>query len=169
MPIKARHASNSHHMPYPIAPQPPDKEGDKPLSSIQVTPPGGLRLLTPSENHLVNHAAGGWSPDGRRVVYAVNLYKDEWDIFVMNRDGSDQKALTHFSVEDAAPRWSPDGEKIIFSRKIGENWDLLAMNRDGSDPFRLTTHPAAESSFGPGAREIRRSSWSMRMVAGCGS
>jgi hypothetical protein len=30
-----------HHMSYPVAPQKPEKEGEKPLSSIQVTPGGG--------------------------------------------------------------------------------------------------------------------------------
>ena len=72
-----------HHMPYPIAPQTPKKPGQMTLSSIKVTPPGGLRLLT-SAKTTVNQVAGGWSPDSKQIIYTLNLYKDDWDIWVMD-------------------------------------------------------------------------------------
>ena len=57
-----------HHMPYPIAPQKPQKPGEEPLSSIQVPVPGGLRLITPATSKA-NRVAGGWSPDGKRLAF----------------------------------------------------------------------------------------------------
>jgi len=66
-----------HRMPYPTAPQ----RGLGP-SSIPTVHPGGWRLLT-TRPHPFDKTAAAWSPDGRRIVYSVNLYKDEWDIWVM--------------------------------------------------------------------------------------
>ena len=60
---KGRACLQCHHMPYPIAPQKAEKPGEEPLSSIQTTPPGGMRLLT-SLSTPISGVAGGWSPDG---------------------------------------------------------------------------------------------------------
>ena len=69
-------------------------------------------------------------------------------ICVMNADGSGQKRLTEFvvndrdSVQDRDPAWSPDGTMIGFwsSRRIMGNWstDIYVIHPDGSGLRRVT-------------------------------
>ncbi len=66
-------------------------------------------------------AAPAWSPDGRRIAFmrfspaGRNWGGQNWDVYVMNTDGSGQRRLTR-NAWLAAPAWSPDGRKIAFER-----------------------------------------------------
>lgn len=113
-----------HHMSYPVAPQKPEKAGEKALSSIQITPPGGLRLLT-SLKDPINQAAGGWSPDGKKIMFSRKM-GDNWDLWVMNRDGSDPIRLTTHPAAELWPYWSPDGKWVIFSSTIRGHLDVAS-------------------------------------------
>ena len=53
------------------------------------------------------------SPDGRLIVFESER-DGNWEIYVMNADGSDQTRLTENEAEDADPIWSPDGRRIAF-------------------------------------------------------
>ena len=82
-----------------------------------------------------------WSPDGMRIAFDTqrdyfppqeNGIGLEFEIHVMNADGSDDTRLTYNREEDRFPTWAPD-RKIVFSR----NGLLWMMNADGSEPFPL--------------------------------
>lgn len=69
-----------------------------------------------------------WSPDGRRLVVAVNLR----GMVSMSFDGTDVVRLTF--GDDLQPRWSPDGRRIAFVR--GRN--IHVIGADGRGLRRLT-------------------------------
>ena len=50
-----------------------------------------------------------WSPDGQHIAFASDRDGD-FEIFVMNSDGSDQKQITHNSADDTDPSWAPSAE-----------------------------------------------------------
>jgi TolB protein len=54
-----------------------------------------------------------WSPDGQRLVFATDRAGGNWELCVMNSDGTEQQRLTNTSEKDEGiPAWSPDREKI---------------------------------------------------------
>ena len=63
-----------------------------------------------------------------------------FEIYVMNADGTDQRRLTHTpgGKESWLPAWSPDRRRISFSSNRDGNWQLYVMNTDGSNVARLT-------------------------------
>ncbi len=60
-----------------------------------------------------------WSPDARRVAYALGHYGASF-IYTARPDGSDRRQLTRAdsgeAVTDLKPVWAPDGSRIAFQR-----------------------------------------------------
>jgi hypothetical protein len=56
-----------------------------------------------------------WSPDGTEIVFASNRTDNRtFDLFVINRDGSNMRQLTDTTYNARQPKWSPDGKHIAF-------------------------------------------------------
>lgn len=47
-----------------------------------------------------------WSPDGTKLVFTSN-HAGNYEIFMMNPDGTDVSRLTNHLAADGAPAWSP--------------------------------------------------------------
>ncbi len=104
-----------HRLPYPTA-----------FSSIQTTPPGGLRLLT-SHPALLNSIAGGWSPDGSRLLF-WSWRTGNPELFVVKADGTGLVQLTDNLAWDVHAAWSPDGRRIAFDSDRMGNFDIWVLD-----------------------------------------
>jgi tRNA A-37 threonylcarbamoyl transferase component Bud32/outer membrane protein assembly factor BamD (BamD/ComL family) len=76
------------------------------------------------------------APDGRRVVF-MSQRDGNWEIYVVNIDGSGLKRLTRDPANDGLPTWSPDGRHIAFVSDRDGAWAVWIMRPDGSDQHRL--------------------------------
>jgi Tol biopolymer transport system component len=70
----------------------------------------------------------------------------DWEIWVMNADGSGQTRLTSPPGLNGGATWSPDGARIAFVSLRDGNSDIYVMNADGTGQTRLTISPAADGS-----------------------
>ena len=83
---------------------------------------------------------------------------DNWEIFVMNADGSEAVNLTKTpNTNEHYPQISPDGTKICFSVDEGEGRDairsLYVMDINGKNRKKLTDH-AREPFWSPDSKQV---------------
>lgn len=95
-----------------------------------------------------NDFAPTWSPDGSQIA-VQSLRDDNWDIYILNIDGSEPVRLTDHDALDYSPKWSPDGSRIAFTSNRDGNWDIYVsdLSCDGliSDcTLNLTNHEAGD-------------------------
>jgi TolB protein len=95
--------------------------------------PDGRRLFFGS-----THAAGAACPARPDPSKGYVWGLDPFDIYTVNRDGSDLKRVTHYDTYTAEGVLSPDGKRIVFTSLKGGDLDIYTMNVDGTDVRQLT-------------------------------
>ena len=90
-------------------------------------------------------SACGSRPVEPRVAFSSDRDGD-WEIYVMNADGSGQINLTNEPSSDRLPSCSPDGTRIAFTSARDGNSEIYLMNTDGSGVTRLTEEPGNEGN-----------------------
>ncbi len=121
----------------------PSRVGDFEICVVNVDG-SGLRRITDTPGIS---AAGGWSGDGTRIVFASSREQEPdgvspcGDIFMVDAAGSRLVKLTNGPGRDCQPSFTPDGRHILFSSdraRPGGDSDLYVMHPDGSAITRLT-------------------------------
>ncbi len=93
---------------------------------------------------------------GEDVIGKILYESDKagnWDIWVMDNDGSNKQQLTTASSDEYGSSWSPDATQISFcSDSVSSRSDIWKMNSDGSEWMQLTDSGSGDSD--------RQSIWS---------
>ncbi len=93
----------------------------------------GRRMI----NKYADDQNPSWSPDGRQIAFTSHR-DGNWEIYVMDGDGSNQRRLTNNPTTDALPLWLPDGEHIAFRSDRGGVWSIYVMRKDGTALRKIT-------------------------------
>lgn len=87
-----------------------DLDGDNEIYRLTATE---LRRLT---NNSWSDEYPRWSPDGTRIAFSANP-KGNFDIFVMNADGSGLTQITSSPNDEVEPAWLPDGKALAYTEE----------------------------------------------------
>ena len=83
------------------------------------------------ETNLTNQKGddryASYSPDGKQVIFESNR-DGNWEIYIMNANGQNQRRLTNHPADDRRPRWHPNGDHIIFESDRSDTPALFEMN-----------------------------------------
>ena len=80
-----------------------------------------------------------WSPAGDKILYQKKE-RDQWNIWVMNNDGSDKRRITNFNGNKTDAVFTPDGQNIIFSleNETIDLADICKVSLTDNKPIKLT-------------------------------
>jgi len=111
------------------------------------------------------------SPDGKRIVYVVSradmdrkVY--DFDLWIVNADGTNNIQLTRSIGTSNHPRWSPDGSRIAFlSDRFEHRNAIWTISAAGGESERLTNEKGiiSDFEFAPDGKTI---AFTMRDAAG---
>jgi Tol biopolymer transport system component len=73
---------------------------------------------------------------GSRVAF-MSARDGNWEVYLINMDGSGLKRLTNNNAQDGLPAWSPDGKSIAFVSNRSGAWAIWVMNAGGSNQRKL--------------------------------
>ena len=69
-----------------------------------------------------------FSPDGKTIVFESNR-DGNWEIYIMDSNGDNQKKLTNNPADDRMPSWHPAENKILFQSDRNGKIELFHRNR----------------------------------------
>jgi TolB protein len=123
-----------------------------------------ISLLPAGASSAVQNAPGR----NGKIAFA-SLRDGNFEVYVMNADGTAQTRLTNAAQSDGIPTWSPDGRRLLFTsvREGGSLGDpslpasdtpaeIYVMNADGSAQTNLSHNPNHDTSpsFSPDGTRI---------------
>jgi len=81
---------------------------------------------------------GSYSPDGTKIVFYSTRDSNDFEVYTMNSDGSNQTRLTLRPGQDSNPSWSPDGTRIAFTA-FGGRASQATTTQSGRPPTSRST------------------------------
>ena len=104
---------------------------------------GSLSMALTSEN---TNAAPAISPDGTMIAFSSNRLDDDFEVFVMDIDGSNVTRITDSPGIDGHPAWSPDGTRLAFRSERNGNSDIFVVDLASGALTQITDDPELDAA-----------------------
>jgi TolB protein len=78
------------------------------------------------------------NPDGSKIVFNRVVNNNNFNIFIINSDGTNLIQVTDNNYKDYIPSWGSDNKIYFSSNRNCTGFDLWRMNTDGKNQERLT-------------------------------
>ncbi|HET8526867.1 MAG TPA: hypothetical protein VFM81_09560, partial [Actinomycetota bacterium] len=155
-----------------------DREG-QPMGGYLIDPDGSHLRRIPTDVYVEYPA---WSPDGTRIAFMGGRSgASEYDIWIVDVDGSNPVRLTDSPGPDGWPAWSPDGSRIAFTSvrddcsysdaadcrttgDIGPHHDVWVVNVDGTGLARVTPEFGQFVTWSPDGEELLVSGYDLYVI-----
>jgi len=79
------------------------------------------------------------SPDGTRLAFARKV-NGQYDIFIVNVNGTGLMQVTASAGDDVEPAWSSDGQSIAFASNRGGDFEIFRMDTQQFQDIALTSN-----------------------------
>jgi Tol biopolymer transport system component len=123
-----------------------------------------------SDRRRIEEAAT-WSPDGRRIAFALSAPKGHpTEVVTVDENGGDLRRVTRFGSVATEPNWSPAGDRLVFFSDRGAGKpvhggpppaELYTVGTDGSALKRMTSDRQIQTDpvWSPDGRTIAYAQW----------
>ena len=92
-----------------------------------------------------------FSPINNNIVFATYFpFNDNYDIFIMNSDGTNKKNITNSKGYEKYPQFSPDGSFIIYQAWQKGKQEIYFSNLLDNNNINLTNNPKANDIISKG-------------------
>jgi Tol biopolymer transport system component len=147
------------------------RDGGEP--DIWTMSPSGRNEVNLTANSERFDGRASWRADGQKIAFMSDRETPsnpvppgfpgpDFEIFVMNADGSNPTQITFNELDDEVPAWSPNGKRIVFKRDFDPvrgqfDDDILTMRANGAGERNLTSSPGVQDydpDWSPDGRRI---------------
>ena len=133
-----------------------DRNGNREIYTVDLVWMDGYtqwegRNLTNITNTSENDWTPKFSPTTDKIVYATYFpSNDNYDIFIMNSDGSGQKNITNTPSYEKYPQFSPDGSFIIYQAWQKGKMEIFFSSILDENNVNLTRNPQSHDIISHG-------------------
>jgi TolB protein len=130
----------------------------------------GLRLSQADLTDIQELTAGDTdtapaiSPNTNQIAF-MSRRDGNWNIYVVNKDGTGLRQLTEDLADDGLPTWSPDGKVIAFVSNRGGPWAVWAVTPRGGGKRQLFTMEGSPDGFVAGEDLDKSRGWAEERIS----